>query len=216
MSVDAMPAAAKILAAGLVTRMRSALPKAMHPVAGRPMINHLVSACEQVFDRIVVVVGPDMPGMERAVAPHATVVQADRLGTGHAARMAAGLLRDFAGDVAVLYADNPLITVPTIRKLVMKRAEAGLALLAMRPAEPGRYGRLVTEPNGDVVRIVEWADASAAERAIGLCNAGVVCAPAADLLRSLDALGNDNAKAEDYLTEIDCLAVSDCRRVVDE
>ena len=162
-----MPAAAIILAAGLGTRMRSALPKAMHPVAGRPMINHLVSACEQVFDRIVVVVGPDMPLMERAVAPHATVVQAERLGTGHAARMAAPLLRDFEGDVAVLYADNPLITVPTIRKLVARRAagardgnaEAGLALLAMRPADPGRYGRLVTEASGDVARIVEWADA---------------------------------------------------------
>ena len=81
-------AAVVVLAAGEGTRMRSALPKAMHPVAGRPMINHLVSACEQVFDRIVVVVGPDMPVMERAVAPHATVVQGDRLGTGHAARMA--------------------------------------------------------------------------------------------------------------------------------
>ncbi|WP_241671626.1 bifunctional UDP-N-acetylglucosamine diphosphorylase/glucosamine-1-phosphate N-acetyltransferase GlmU, partial [Dankookia rubra] len=203
-------------AAGLGTRMRSALPKAMHPVAGRPMINHLVSACEQVFDRIVVVVGPDMPAMERAVAPHATVVQAERLGTGHAARMAAPLLRDFAGDVAVLYADNPLITVPTIRKLVEKRAEAGLALLAMRPADPGRYGRLVTEPSGDVTRIVEWADASGAERAIGLCNAGVVCAPAADLFRWLDAVGNDNSKGEYYLTDIVGLAVADGRRVVAE
>jgi bifunctional UDP-N-acetylglucosamine pyrophosphorylase / glucosamine-1-phosphate N-acetyltransferase len=211
-----MPAAAIILAAGLGTRMRSALPKAMHPVAGRPMINHLVSACEQVFDRIVVVVGPDMPLMERAVAPHATVVQVDRLGTGHAARMAAPLLRDFDGDVAVLYADNPLITVPTIRKLVAKRAEAGLALLAMRPADPGRYGRLVTEPSGDVARIVEWADASEAERAIGLCNAGVVCAPAADLFRWLDAVGNANAKGEYYLTDIVGLAVADGRRVAAE
>jgi bifunctional UDP-N-acetylglucosamine pyrophosphorylase / glucosamine-1-phosphate N-acetyltransferase len=211
-----MPAAAIILAAGLGTRMRSALPKAMHPVAGRPMINHLVSACEQVFDRIVVVVWPDMSLMERAVAPHATVVQADRLGTGHAARMAAPLLRDFDGDVAVLYADNPLITVPTIRKLVAKRAEAGLALLAMRPADPGRYGRLVTEPSGDVARIVEWADASEAERAIGLCNAGVVCAPAADLFRWLDAVGNANAKGEYYLTDIVGLAVADGRRVAAE
>ena len=211
-----MPAAAIILAAGLGTRMRSALPKAMHPVAGRPMISHLVGACEQVFDRIVVVVGPDMPLMERAVAPHATVVQADRLGTGHAARMAAPLLRDFAGDVAVLYADNPLITVPTIRRLVAKRAEAGLALLAMRPADPGRYGRVVTEASGDVTRIVEWADASEAERAIGLCNAGVVCAPAADLFRWLDAVGNDNAKGEYYLTDIVGLAVADGRRVLAE
>src|SRR3954468_4657814 len=201
--------AAIILAAGLGTRMRSALPKAMHPVAGRPMINHLVGACEQVFDRIVVVVGPDMPVMERAVAPHATVVQADRLGTGHAARMAAPLLRDFDGDVAVLYADNPLITVPTIRRLVGRRAEAGLALLAMRPADPGRYGRVVQDGAGSVTRIVEWADASPAERAIGLCNAGVVCAPAADLFRWLDAVGNANAKGEYYLTDIVGLAVAD-------
>jgi bifunctional UDP-N-acetylglucosamine pyrophosphorylase/glucosamine-1-phosphate N-acetyltransferase len=224
MSGDAMPTAAIILAAGLGTRMRSALPKAMHPVAGRPMISHLVSACEQVFDRIVVVVGPGMPLMERAVAPHATAVQADRLGTGHAARMAAPLLRDFDGDVAVLYADNPLITVPTIQKLVARRAagardgnaEAGLALLAMRPADPGRYGRLVTESSGDVARIVEWADASEAERAIGLCNAGVVCARAADLFRWLDAVGNANAKGEYYLTDIVGLAVADGCRVVAE
>lgn len=211
-----MPAAAIILAAGLGTRMRSALPKALHPVAGRPMIGHLVAACEQVFDRIVVVVGPGMPALERAVAPHATVVQAERLGTGHAARMAAPLLRDYEGDAAVLYADNPLITVPTIRRLVERRAEAGLALLAMRPADPGRYGRVVQDAAGDVARIVEWADANDGERAIGLCNAGVVCAPARDLFRWLDAVGNDNAKGEYYLTDIVALAVADGRRVVAE
>ncbi|MBX6747111.1 MAG: NTP transferase domain-containing protein, partial [Acetobacteraceae bacterium] len=87
-----MPAAAIILAAGLGTRMRSALPKALHPIAGRPMLNHLIAACEQVFDRIVVVVGPDMPALEHAAAPHATVVQRERLGTGHAALQAAPLL----------------------------------------------------------------------------------------------------------------------------
>ncbi|NOG73030.1 bifunctional UDP-N-acetylglucosamine diphosphorylase/glucosamine-1-phosphate N-acetyltransferase GlmU [Roseicella sp. DB1501] len=214
-----MPAAAIILAAGLGTRMRSALPKAMHPVAGRPMINHLVAACEQVFERIVVVVGPEMPALERAVAPHATVVQTERLGTGHAARQAAPLLRGFPGDVAVLYADNPLIGVPTIEGLVQRRAGpggVGLALLAMRPADPGRYGRVVQDAAGDVARIVEWADASEAERGIGLCNAGVVCAPAADLFRWLDAVGNDNAKGEYYLTDIVGLAVADGRRVVAE
>ncbi|MDO9711756.1 bifunctional UDP-N-acetylglucosamine diphosphorylase/glucosamine-1-phosphate N-acetyltransferase GlmU [Paracraurococcus lichenis] len=211
-----VPAAAIILAAGLGTRMRSVLPKAMHPVAGRPMINHLISTCELIFDRIVVVVGPEMPTLEKTVAPHATVVQAERLGTGHAARMAAPLLRDYAGDVAVLYADNPLITAPTIRRLVETRAKVDLALLAMRPADPGRYGRVVQDEAGDVTRIVEWADASEAERAIGLCNAGVVCAPAQDLFRWLDAVGNDNAKGEYYLTDIVDLAVADGRRVVAE
>jgi bifunctional UDP-N-acetylglucosamine pyrophosphorylase/glucosamine-1-phosphate N-acetyltransferase len=211
-----MPAAAIILAAGLGTRMRSSLPKALHPIAGRPMLNHLIAACEAVFDRVVVVVGPGMEALERAAAPHATAVQAERLGTGHAALQAAPLLEGFGGDAAVLYADNPLVSVATLRRLLARRAEADLALLAMRPADPGRYGRVVQEPSGEVVRVVEWADADAAERGIGLCNAGVVCAPAADLLRWLRALRNDNAKGEYYLTDAVALARADGRRVVAE
>ena len=187
-----MSTAAIILAAGLGTRMRSALPKALHPIAGRPMLNHLLATCEAAgFERTVVVVGPGMEGPVRAAAPHAmVVVQADRLGTGHAALQAAPVLEGFAGDAAVLYADNPLISEATLRRLLARRAAgAGLALLAMRPADPGRYGRVVQdEPSGDVLRIVEWADADAAERGIGLCNAGVLCAPAADLLRWLRGL----------------------------
>ncbi|MBD0271619.1 MAG: bifunctional UDP-N-acetylglucosamine diphosphorylase/glucosamine-1-phosphate N-acetyltransferase GlmU [Acetobacteraceae bacterium] len=211
-----MPAAAIILAAGLGTRMRSSLPKALHSIAGRPMLNHLIAACEATFDRIVVVVGPGMEALERAAAPHPTVVQAERLGTGHAALQAAPLLEGFAGDAAVLYADNPLITAGTLRRLLARRAEAGLALLAMRPADPGRYGRVVRGPSGDVLRVVEWADADAAERGIGLCNAGVVCAPAADLLRWLRALRNDNSKGEYYLTDAVALARADGKRVVAE
>jgi bifunctional UDP-N-acetylglucosamine pyrophosphorylase/glucosamine-1-phosphate N-acetyltransferase len=216
LSESAMPAAAIILAAGLGTRMRSALPKALHPVAGRPMLNHLIAAAEAVFDRIVVVVGPGMPGLEAAARPHVTVVQEERLGTGHAALQAAPLLRGFEGDVAVLYADNPLIPEATLRRLLDRRVEAGLALLAMRPADPGRYGRVVTDAAGDVARVVEWADADAAERAIGLCNAGVVAAPAPDLFRWLDAVRPENAKGEYYLTDIVALAVAEGRRVVAE
>lgn len=211
-----MPAAAIILAAGLGTRMRSSLPKALHPIAGRPMLNHLIAACETAFDRIVVVVGPGMEALERAAAPHPTAVQAERLGTGHAALQAAPLLQGFDGDAAVLYADNPLISADTLRRLLARRAEAGLALLAMRLADPGRYGRVVREPSGDVLRVVEWADADAAERGIGLCNAGVVCAPAADLLRWLRALRNDNSKGEYYLTDAVALARADGKRVVAE
>ncbi|SDB52992.1 bifunctional UDP-N-acetylglucosamine diphosphorylase/glucosamine-1-phosphate N-acetyltransferase GlmU [Belnapia rosea] len=210
-----MPAAI-ILAAGLGTRMRSALPKALHPVAGRPMLNHLIAACEPVFDRIVVVVGPGMPALEAAARPHATVVQAERLGTGHAAAQAAPLLADYPGDVAVLYADNPLIPTATLRRLLARRQEAGLALLAMRPADPARYGRVVTDAEGDVLRVVEWADAGEAERAIGLCNAGVVCAPAADLFRWLAAVRAENAKGEYYLPDVVGLVVAEGRRVVAE
>ncbi|WP_149537073.1 bifunctional UDP-N-acetylglucosamine diphosphorylase/glucosamine-1-phosphate N-acetyltransferase GlmU [Siccirubricoccus phaeus] len=211
-----MPAAAIILAAGLGTRMRSAVPKALHPVAGRPMLGHLIASCEQVFDRIVVVVGPDMPALEKAARPHATVVQAERLGTGHAALQAAPLLADFPGDAAVLYADNPLIPPATIRRLLDRRAEAGLALLAMRPADPGRYGRVVLNPAGEVARVVEWADATEAERGIALCNAGVVCAEAASLFRWLREVRPHNAKGEYYLTDIVGLAVAEGQSVVAE
>jgi bifunctional UDP-N-acetylglucosamine pyrophosphorylase/glucosamine-1-phosphate N-acetyltransferase len=208
-----MQAAAILLAAGQGTRMKSALPKTLHPIAGRPMIRHLLAAVEEVFDRAVVVVGPEMPALETAAAPHPTVVQAERLGTGHAALQAMPLLEGFSGDVAVLYADNPLIGAETMRRLRAARAEAGLALLAMRPADPGRYGRVVTDGSGAVQRIVEFADATEAERAIGLCNAGVVCAAAPDLLRWLRAVRNDNRQGEYYLTDVVALAAAEGVRV---
>ncbi|WP_191084216.1 bifunctional UDP-N-acetylglucosamine diphosphorylase/glucosamine-1-phosphate N-acetyltransferase GlmU [Roseococcus microcysteis] len=194
--------AAIILAAGQGTRMRSAQPKVMHQLAGRPMVQHLLAACAPVFQRIVVVVGPGMQDLVAAVVPHATVVQQERLGTGHAARIAAPLLEGFAGDVAVLYGDNPLITTETLERLVAARETTDLALLAMRPAEPGRYGRVVLDEAGQVARIVEHADATEAERAIPLCNAGVVCAAAPNLFRWLSGLRNDNRQGEYYLTDV--------------
>jgi len=207
-------AAAVILAAGLGTRMRSALPKALHPLAGRPMLRHLLAAVEQVFDRIVVVTGPDMPALEQAAAPHPAVVQRERLGTAHAALQAAPLLEDSGGDVAVLYADNPLISAETLRRLRAARAEADLALLAMRPADPARYGRVLLDASGAIERIVEWKEATEAERAAGLCNAGVVCARAADLFRWLRAVRNDNRAGEYYLGDAIPHARGEGRRAV--
>ena len=200
-----MASTAVILAAGLGTRMKSALPKALHPIAGRPMLRHLIDAVAGAFDRIVVVVGPDMAAVAAAAAPHAVVVQHERLGTAHAALQAAPLFGD--GEVAVLYADNPLITPDTLRRLLERRqaGDAGLALLAMRPPDPGRYGRVIAQ-DGVVARIVEWADATAAERAVDLCNAGVLCAAAprmADWLRAVDCR---NARGEYYLTDVVALA----------
>ncbi|CAH2599427.1 fused N-acetylglucosamine-1-phosphate uridyltransferase and glucosamine-1-phosphate acetyltransferase [Rhodovastum atsumiense] len=198
-------ATAVLLAAGLGTRMKSALPKALHPIAGRPMLCHLIDSCATVFDRIVVVVGPEMEALAKVAAPHPVVVQQERLGTAHAARQAAALFGD--GDVAVLYADNPLITPATLQRLRDRRAagDAGLALLAMRPQDPGRYGRVIGR-DGFVDRIVEWADASPEERSVGLCNAGVLCADAARMRGWLDAVRNDNAKGEYYLTDVVALA----------
>lgn len=209
-----MKIAAVILAAGLGTRMRSRLPKALHPIAARPMLQHILSAATEVFDRAVVVIAPDMPELAHAAAPHPVVVQAERLGTGHAALQAAALLEDFAGDVAVLYADNPLITPETLRRLAAARGTAGLALVAMRPVEPGRYGRVLTNAAGEVERVVEWADATPDEREVTLCNAGVICAPAASLFGWLRAIRNENAKGEYYLTDIVALARQSGQRVV--
>jgi bifunctional UDP-N-acetylglucosamine pyrophosphorylase/glucosamine-1-phosphate N-acetyltransferase len=207
-----MSATAVILAAGFGTRMKSTLPKALHPIAGRPMLRHLLASCETVFDRIVVVVGPGMAAVQALCHPHVSVVQVDRLGTAHAALQAAALFG--SGDVAVLYADNPLIRPDTLRGLLARRAagDAALALLVMRPPEPGRYGRVIGA--GEYVeRIVEWEDATDAERAETLCNAGVLCAAAADMARWLGAVRADNTKGEYYLTDLVALARGDGGRV---
>jgi bifunctional UDP-N-acetylglucosamine pyrophosphorylase/glucosamine-1-phosphate N-acetyltransferase len=200
-----MQTTAIILAAGRGTRMKSSLPKAMQPIAGRPMLSHLLSATTRAFDRSVVVIGPDMADLAAIAAPHETVVQAQRLGTAHAALQAAGLFGD--GLVAVLYADNPLVCAATMRALVdrMAAGNAGLVLLGTTPPDPGRYGRLITS-GSYVQRIVEYADASEAERAIPLCNAGVFLAHAADMATWLNAVRPDNAKGEFYLTDIVAIA----------
>ncbi|GBR42663.1 bifunctional UDP-N-acetylglucosamine diphosphorylase/glucosamine-1-phosphate N-acetyltransferase GlmU [Gluconobacter roseus] len=189
-----------ILAAGLGTRMKSRLPKALHRLGNQPMINHLITTARQVFDDVVVVTGPDMPDLEKAVHPFKTVTQIERLGTAHAANTARDLFG--TGDVAILYADNPLITAETMQRLLAARREgASMALLGMRPAEPGRYGRIV-EDHGRVVKIVEFKDATEDERRITLCNAGVMCAGADDFRTWLADVGNDNAQGEYYLTDV--------------
>ncbi len=207
-----MARTAVILAAGLGTRMKSVLPKTLHKIAGRSMLRHLLASCEQVFDRIVVVVGPGMEAVQREAAPHPCIVQQDRRGTAHAALVAAPHFGD--GEVAVLYADNPLIRPATLSQLLERQsaADAALALLAFRPADPGRYGRVITN-NGYVERIVEWIDAAEADRQETLCNAGVLCGSAVDMLRWLGDVRADNAKGEYYLTDVVALARADGGRV---
>ncbi|MDN6714781.1 MAG: NTP transferase domain-containing protein, partial [Acetobacter sp.] len=206
------PATAVLLAAGLGTRMKSSRPKALQHLAGGPMLAHLLRNAAEVFDRLVVVIGPEMADVAEVAAPYPVVIQHERLGTAHAALQAAQWFGD--GDVAVLYADNPLISAQTLTALLEERRkpDVGLALLAMRPADPARYGRVVTNA-GNVERIVEWSDATPEERAIDLCNAGVLCADAADFRRWLEAVGNDNAKGEFYLTDVVDLAVAEHAQV---
>lgn len=200
-----MAATAVLLAAGMGTRMRSRSPKALHPIAGCPMLRHLIAGCEAVFDRIVVVVGPGMDCVARTAEPHASVVQNDRLGTAHAALQAAELFGD--GDVAILYADNPLVQPSTLRALLDRRAhgDADLVLMTMQPDDPAEYGRVLLR-DGYVEHIVEFADATQDERAIRLCNAGGLCARAKDMARWLSDVRNDNAKQEYYLTDVVAIA----------
>lgn len=203
---------AVILAAGLGTRMKSALPKALHRIAGRTMLAHLSGTARAVFDRIVVVTGPEMDAVAREAAPAEVVIQQDRLGTAHAALQAAPLFGD--GIVAILYVDNPLVSEVSLRALIARldrgdaKDRSGLVLLGMRPPEPGRYGRIVMD--GDhVSRIVEYVDASEAERQISLCNVGGLCARAEDMRRWLARIGNDNIKGEYYLTDLVAIAAAE-------
>ncbi len=197
-----MDKVAVILAAGLGTRMKSSLPKAAHKIANTPMLTLLRRAAEQVFDRVVVVTGPGQELLETLAAPHATVVQRERLGTAHAALQAEPMFGD--GLVAVFYADNPLVTAATMRSLVARldQGDAALVLLATTPpAPPYLPGRVIVE-GGYVARVVEFPDATPAERAITLCNAGNLMGRADDMRRWLHAVRADNAQKEFYLTDI--------------
>lgn len=208
-----MASTAIVLAAGLGTRMKSSLPKVLHPLGGRPMLTHLLESVAAVFDRVVVVTGPGMDAVARVAGPHVTVVQQERRGTAHAALAAAAEFG--AGEVAILYGDNPLVTPDTLRRLAALRHErdAAIALLAMRPRDATGYGRVI-EADGLVRRIVEHAEASEAERAVGLCNAGAITGEAATVRRLLEAVGCENAKGEYFLTDVIALASREGARVV--
>jgi len=201
-----------VLAAGMGTRMKSDLPKVMHPLAGRPMILHLMDTVAELNpERVVVVVGPGMETLSAAVAPVTTVVQTERLGTGHAVKQARAALDGFDGDILVLYGDTPLLTGDTLRRMVAERQSASspaVVVLGFKPDDPGHYGRLVVGGEG-LKAIVEWKDANPEQRDIRLCNSGVVALDGNRLWGLLDRLTNANAKGEYYLTDVVALARSD-------
>ena len=199
------PLAVLILAAGQGTRMKSAHPKVLHQIANRPMIGHAVAAVEALKpERMMAVIGPGMEPVADAIAPVPTVVQALQRGTGDAVRAARSALDGFAGDVLVLYGDTPLVSSETLAKLLAERqrADAAVAVIGMRPPEPGGYGRLVLGKDNALEAIVEAKDASEAQRKIVLCNSGVMAIDGQHLWPLLDAVGNSNAKHEYYLTDI--------------
>ena len=203
-----------ILAAGKGTRMRSDLPKVLHPVAGRSMLGHVLDVAGTLDASIQVVVGEHMQEYRQTITdlqPEATqIVQREQLGTGHAVQVAyANYAANYAGEaeqVIVLYGDTPLITPATLKALQGALAVHDLVVLGMRPHDPAQYGRLVCDNNNTLQAIVEYADATPQERAISLCNSGVMAMRCTILREQLPNLRNDNAKGEYYLTDLVALA----------
>jgi bifunctional UDP-N-acetylglucosamine pyrophosphorylase/glucosamine-1-phosphate N-acetyltransferase len=195
-----------VLAAGMGTRMNSDLPKVLHRLAAVPMLHHALAAGRALEpSRIVVVTGHEAEDVTKAALDFdeavQTVVQDPQLGTGHAVAQAAPLLADAEGEAIVLYGDTPLVRVETLQAMLEARARHAVVILGFEAKDPGRYGRLIVA--GDqLVKIVEYKDASEAERAITLCNSGVVCAEAATLFRLVGKIGKQNAAGEYYLTDI--------------
>jgi len=196
-----------VLAAGQGTRMQSDLPKVMHDLGGVPLFAHaLASGRALELDRTVLVAGHGFEAVEKAAKARDDEIivahQTEQLGTAHAVAQAGAALAGVAGDAAVLYGDTPFIRPETLEAMAAARATgADVVVLGFEAADPGRYGRLVVE-DGALTRIVEFKDASPAERAISLCNSGVVMADAALLFELVAAVGNDNAAGEYYLTDI--------------
>ncbi len=199
------PLACVILCAGQGTRMKSALPKVLHEVAGLPMIGHVIHAASELnAEELVVVTGPSMPQVGQ-VAQSINLdvkiaIQHEALGTGHAVRAAEAALEGFEGLVFVLYGDTPLISAQTLHEMTLTGAT--VTVLGMRPKDPAAYGRLMVDDQNHLIRIVEYNDANAQERAIDLCNSGVMAVQAQDLFRYLREIKNQNAKNEYYLTDI--------------
>ena len=199
-----------IMAAGKGTRMKSALPKVLHRLAGRPLLTHVLDTCATLqADRTVVVTGYAADAVEQAVAgrPLRCVRQQPQLGTGHAVQQAAPLLDD-DGTTLILNGDVPLIEADTARALMQACAGQQLALLTLTLDDPTGYGRIVRE-GGRVCGIVEHKDASDVQRAIREVYTGIMAAPTAALKRWLSRLTNRNAQGEYYLTDVVAMAVAD-------
>jgi len=199
-----------ILAAGKGTRMESDLPKVLHHLAGAPMLLHVMSSSATLEpERLVIIAGHGADAVGAVARDYSetaqVVLQSEQLGTGHAVSQAKSALADCTGDVIVLYGDTPFVRPETLQALLAARKTADIVVLGFQAANAGRYGRLVMQGSA-VSRIVEYKDASEQERAITFCNSGVICAKADVLFSLLEAVGNDNASKEYYLTDIVQLA----------
>ncbi|WP_407829085.1 bifunctional UDP-N-acetylglucosamine diphosphorylase/glucosamine-1-phosphate N-acetyltransferase GlmU [Sphingomonas sp.] len=209
-----------ILAAGQGTRMRSDTHKVLHPIAGRPLLLHLLDRVDALgADKRIVVLGKGRDQVEAAIVGHGVqvVVQAEQKGTGHAVQQAAETLAGYDGPVMILYGDTPFVETSTLRRMLDRldgEDGPGIVVLASTPADPLRYGRIVLGEDDRIAKMVEYKDATEEERAVKLCNSGMMAVRAKDLFRWLGKVGNDNAAGEYYLPDIVNVAAAEGREAV--
>jgi bifunctional UDP-N-acetylglucosamine pyrophosphorylase/glucosamine-1-phosphate N-acetyltransferase len=209
-----------ILAAGQGTRMRSDTHKVLHPIASRPLLLHLLDRVDGLgADKRVVVVGKGREQVEAAIAGRdvAIAVQAEQKGTGHAVQQAASALQGYDGPVLILYGDTPFVEAETLRRMIDRLdgdLGPGVVVLASCPDDPAKYGRIVLGKGDRIAKMVEYRDASDEERAVRLCNSGMMAVRAADLFRWLGEVGNDNAAQEYYLPDVVNIAAREGREAV--
>jgi bifunctional UDP-N-acetylglucosamine pyrophosphorylase/glucosamine-1-phosphate N-acetyltransferase len=209
-----------ILAAGQGTRMRSDTHKVLHPIASRPLLLHLLDRVDALgADKRVVVVGKGRDQVEVALNGRDVTVahQAEQKGTGHAVQQAAETLAGYGGAVLVLYGDTPFVEADTLRRMIDRLdgdGGPGVVVLASTPADPAKYGRIILGEGDHIAKMVEFRDATEEERAVRLCNSGMMAVRAADLFRWLDKVGNDNAANEYYLPDIVNIAAAEGHEAV--
>ncbi|MEW4467135.1 bifunctional UDP-N-acetylglucosamine diphosphorylase/glucosamine-1-phosphate N-acetyltransferase GlmU [Parasphingorhabdus sp. JC815] len=202
------PVAAIILAAGQGTRMKSEKHKVLHPIAGKPMLHHLLDTVDSIgVERTVIVVGARREQIEASVEGRdvAIAVQEDQLGTGHAVAQAKAALEGFAGDILILYGDVPMVSARTMEDMIFRLnngTDPRAVVLGFRPDNAGAYGRIIADDQGEIKKMVEFKDANDEERSVSLCNSGLMAARATDLFILLDQISNDNAAGEYYLPDI--------------
>src|SRR3954451_19257566 len=209
-----------ILAAGQGTRMRSDTHKVLHPIASRPLLLHLLDRVDALgADKRVIVVGKGRDQVEAAIAGRdvALAVQEQQKGPGHAVQQAAAALAGYDGPLLVLYADTPFVEADTLRRMIDRLngdGGPGVVVLASRPADPLKYGRIILGKGDRIAKMVEYTDATEEERAVRLCNSGMMAVRAADLFRWLEKVGNDNAAGEYYLPDVVNIAAAEGREAV--
>jgi bifunctional UDP-N-acetylglucosamine pyrophosphorylase/glucosamine-1-phosphate N-acetyltransferase len=195
-----------ILAAGKGTRMNSKLAKVLHPIAGLPMISHIVKAAEALNpEKIVVVLAPGMDDVAAAITPHSVAIQADQRGTADAVKAGVEVLGGFKGQILVIYGDIPLVTPDTLRALLEHHCNGdklGATFLAMAPPDPKGYGRIFQNPDGTLARIVEEADATSDEKLVRMVWSGLLVMEGDGLAERLGKIKNDNAQKEYYLVDL--------------